>query len=169
MPTLGVTCAFTLGFAHYPWRDRNADHRGATLPELDRSLITPGGIATRHHARISRSSTRVRSLPLEGSQLWRTVRALRSVVVRSLPLEGSQQERGGRIRDGEADRSLITPGGIATPSATREPTGRRRVRSLPLEGSQPRLGEADLVMRCSGSLITPGGIATPSLVIGGVS
>ena len=185
MPTLGVTCAFTLGFAHYPWRDRNDESRRPpravdpvrSLP-LEGSQPPPGPGGRRCQP------TQVRSLPLEGSQLlsFSSDTPQGGGRVRSLPLEGSQHERGGRVRDGEAFahypwRDRNTP---ASPPRNQH----RSVRSLPLEGSQPQTPtpvqwatvfahypwrDRNLTICCScwrslsSSLITPGGIATRDL------
>ena len=84
--------------------------------------------------------SRVRSLPLEGSQQGQQLETAVRPAVRSLPLEGSQ----------------LIPVTAATHLVL--------VRSLPLEGSQPEAREPVAPLG-EGSLITPGGIATAVILI----
>ena len=157
MPTLGVTCAFTLGFAHYPWRDRNR----LTLagPWISpSSLITPGGIATGSVRPVhQRGGLLVRSLPLEGSQLECGEDLGKVGHVRSLPLEGSQRlSRGDAVLGGEV-RSLPLEGSQLSGSAC---SGLRPSRSLITPGGIATWSRAFVLLSGAGSLITPGGIAT---------
>jgi len=75
---------------------------------LGGSLITPGGIATSACRPRIGTVERVRSLPLEGSQLW--------------------ARRGGHH---VAAGSLITPGGIATSARRKKPRQRTRFAHYP--------------------------------------
>ena len=126
--------------AHHPWRDRNVADTSDTSIRPSKSLITPGGIAT--CVAFGWGVWRRWSLITPGgiATPW-TQRRLPRTRSRSSPLEGSQHGRRGRFRVLHAgvahhpwrdrnlaqqlpivgdQRSLITPGGIATwPSRTR--------------------------------------------------
>ena len=120
MPRSGRTQAV----AHHPWRDRNLTAGSRSRRARRKSLITPGGIATRWD-REERKGQGHRSLITPGG----IATSLDDVV-------------------GICLESLITPGGIATPSAA----GLQLVqqsRSSPLEGSQP-VGMGTLPLTCTG-------------------
>ena len=153
------------GFAHYPWRDRNATSPPDSMGPPASSLITPGGIATCRAARAQHQSVGFAHYPWRDRNRRRSWARSRSSSVRSLPLEGSQRKEPLRNwlaqvrfahypwRDRNAIdsvKSTISSGLFAHyPWRDRNVYLRsvmvlqRKVRSLPLEGSQRRWVEDD--------------------------